>query len=90
MADITKEQHLQFYSLCHIIIAIIYAIAIGLLIGAFVLPPPGQIDNSVLVAAGILFGFSGLIVIMYAIRMHIHAKFSYKDASIEVNNTKMN
>lgn len=79
------KQHLQFYSLCHIIIAIIYAIALGMIITGFILPPPGAIDNSVLVAVGTLFGFSGLIVIMYAIRMHIHAKFSYKDASIEVN-----
>lgn len=72
------------YSLCHIIIAALYTIAILLLVIGFILPPPGQIDNSVLVASGILFAFSGLTVILFAIRKKIHTSFDYKDVHIEV------
>lgn len=72
------------YSLCHIIIAALYAIAILLLVVGFILPPPGQIDNSVLVASGILFAFAGLTVILFAIRKKIHTSFDYKDVHIEV------
>lgn len=79
-----KKSKLCDYSLCHIIIAALYVIAILLLVAGFILPPPGQIDNSVLVASGILFAFAGLTVILFAIRKKIHTSFDYKDVHIEV------
>lgn len=79
-----KKSKLCDYSLCHIIIAALYVIAILLLVVGFILPPPGQIDNSVLIASGILFAFAGLTVILFAIRKKIHTSFDYKDVHIEV------
>lgn len=85
-----KKYKLCDYSLCHIIIAVLYAIAILLLVIGFILPPPGQIDNSVLVASGILFAFAGLTVILFAIRKKIHTSFDYKDVHIEVGDKDLN
>ena len=85
-----KKSKLCDYSLCHIIIAALYAIAILLLVVGFILPPPGQIDNSVLVASGILFAFAGLTVILFAIRKKIHTSFDYKDVHIEVGDKDLN
>lgn len=85
-----KKSKLCDYSLCHIIIAALYAIAILLLVIGFILPPPGQIDNSVLVASGILFAFAGLTVILFAIRKKIHTSFDYKDVHIEVGDKDLN
>ena len=79
-----KKSKLCDYTLCHIIIAALYVIAILLLVIGFILPPPGQIDNSVLVASGILFAFAGLTVILFAIHKKIHTSFDYKDVHIEV------
>lgn len=79
-----KKFKLCDYSLCHIIIAALYTITILLLVAGFILPPPGQIDNSVLIASGILFAFAGLTVILFAIRKKIHTSFDYKDVHIEV------
>ena len=85
-----KKYKLCDYSLCHIIIAVLYAIAILLLVIGLILPPPGQIDNSVLVASGILFAFAGLTVILFAIRKKIHTSFDYKDVHIEVGDKDLN
>lgn len=85
-----KKSKLCDYSLCYIIIAALYAIAILLLVIGFILPPPGQIDNSVLVASGILFAFAGLTVILFAIRKKIHTSFDYKDVHIEVGDKDLN
>lgn len=88
MTKLTEESHVQFYSLCHWVIIIIYSISALLVVGGFLCPPLGEISNSVLIAVGELFAFAGLFVIMYSIRMHVHAKFSYKDVSVEVNKDK--
>lgn len=85
-----KKSKLYDYALCHFIIAALYAIAIALLITGFILPPPGQIDNSVLIASGILFAFAGLTVILFAIRKKIHTSFDYKDVHIEVGDKDLN
>lgn len=85
-----KKSKLCDYTLCHIIIAALYFIAILLLVIGFILPPPGQIDNSVLVASGILFAFAGLTVILFAIRKKIHTSFDYKDVHIEVGDKDLN
>lgn len=85
-----KKSKLCDYALCHFIIAGLYVIAIALLVIGFILPPPGQIDNSVLIASGILFAFAGLTVIMFAIRKKIHTSFDYKDVHIEVGDKDLN
>lgn len=49
--------------------AMLTAFSVGLLVGGFLAPPMGIIDNSVLMAAGILFAFSALWVAAYAINV---------------------
>ena len=69
-----------------ILIVSIYAVAIGLIIASFILPPPGVIDESVLTAGGELLGFAGLLVVIYAIAHGKHAKITkdQKGTSIDV------
>ena len=70
----------------NILIVSIYAVAVGLIIASFILPPPGVIDESVLAAGGELLGFAGLLVVIYAISHGKHAKFTkdQKSTSIDV------
>ena len=70
----------------NILIASIYAVAVGLIIASFILPPPGVIDESVLAAGGELLGFAGLLVVIYAIAHGKHAKITkdQKGTSIDV------
>ena len=70
----------------NILIVSIYVVAIGLIIASFILPPPGAIDETVLAAGGELFGFAGLLVVIYAIAHGKHAKITkdQKGASIDV------
>ena len=76
-----KIKDFTFYK---IIIISIYAIAICMLICAFIIPPPGIIDNSILIACSILFAFAGLIIVLYAVQTNTHAKLIYKDTHIEI------
>lgn len=48
-------------------------------------PPIGEISNSVLIACGIIFGYSAVMVMMYSIRVRANIKLQYKDVSLEVN-----
>ena len=70
----------------NILISTIYAVAVGLIIASFILPPPGVIDESVLTAGGELLGFAGLLVVIYAIAHGKHAKITkdQKSTSIDV------
>lgn len=61
-------------------------LAAGLLISGFVLPPLGNIDNSVLIATGEIFAFASLGTLIVALDMGVDAKVSHKDTSIEINN----
>lgn len=69
-----------------ILILSVYATAIGLIVASFILPPPGVIDSSILAAGGELFGFAGLLVVIYAISLGKHAKITkdQKGTSIDV------
>ena len=70
----------------NILILSIYVVAIGLIIASFILPSPGAIDETVLAAGGELFGFAGLLVVIYAIAHGKHAKImkDQKSTSIDV------
>lgn len=73
-------------NVCNVLIVSIYAVAVGLIIASFILPPPGVIDESVLTAGGELLGFAGLLVVIYAIAHGKHAKITkdQKSTSIDV------
>lgn len=52
-----------------LVTAILTVISIGLLVGSFFCPPMGEIDGSVLAAAGIMFAFAALWVAAYTINV---------------------
>lgn len=60
-------------------------ISVGLFVGGFLTPPMGQIDGSVLTAAGILFAFAALWVTAHAvIEENKGAKFHHGQTEIEI------
>ena len=61
-------------------------LAAGLIIAGFVLPPLGNIDNSVLIATGEIFAFASLGTLIAALDMGVDAKLSHKDTAIEIIN----
>lgn len=63
-------------------------ISVGLFIGGFLTPPIGQIDGSVLTAAGILFAFAALWVIAHAIiEEHKDVRIKHGQTEIETTDT---
>ena len=60
-------------------------IGIALLILSFVLPPTGVVDDSVLKASSLIFGFAALSILNYAIIRGADAKISHGDTSVEIN-----
>lgn len=60
-------------------------VSVGLFVGGFFVPPMGEIDGSVLKAAGILFGFAVLAQIPVIIQSAEYAKFTHGDTTIEVD-----
>ena len=80
------KEIVEKFNVFNILIVSIYAVAVGLIIASFILPPPGVIDESVLTAGGELLGFAGLLVVVYAIAHGKHAKITkdQKGTSIDV------
>lgn len=62
------------------------AVAIILMIAGFILPPLGVIDNSVLLAAGELFGFAALASVNKAIDKGLDATVTHNNTSIKIEN----
>lgn len=60
--------------------------SLGLLVAGFICPPLAEIHNSVLTAAGILFGFATLATGSYALEKGLDAKISHGNTTIELNN----
>lgn len=60
--------------------------ALGLIIAGFMFPPPGQIDNSVLVAAGEINGTIALGCILKAIDKGVDATFQHNNTSVTITN----
>jgi hypothetical protein len=59
-------------------------IAIGLFIGGFFCPPIGNIDGSVLTAAGILLGFAALGIAGQNLANGKDVKFTHGDTEITI------
>ena len=60
--------------------------ALGLIIAGFLFPPPGQIDNSVLVAAGELNGSIALGAVLRAIDKGVDVTAQHNNTSISITN----
>ena len=67
-----------------------FGIAAALMITSFLLPPMGVIDNSVLMAGGILFAFGGLFLGWHAVDKGMDAKVTHGNTTIEINNDEKN
>lgn len=61
-------------------------LSVILLVTSFILPPTGVIDNSVLTAAGILFGFAGLGVLDHNLANGKIGKVTKGDTTISIGN----
>lgn len=60
--------------------------ALGLIIAGFLFPPPGQIDNSVLVGAGELNGTIALGCVLRAIDKGVDVTAQHNNTSISITN----
>jgi len=65
---------------------ILAAISAALIIASFILPPSGVVDNSVIMATGILFAFAALLFGWHAIDKGMDAKITHNNTTIEVTN----
>lgn len=67
---------------------VIAVVAIGLFIGGFFVPPMGEIDGSIISAAGELLGFVSVFMIWdgvdKAIKNNVDGKFSVGNVSVEL------
>ena len=59
--------------------------AVSMLIASFIVPPTGVIDSSVLAAAGELFAFASLTIILIAIDKGIDAKVQHNNTTITID-----
>ena len=78
----------SFYDICHITVIGLFVAGIILMIIGILSPPLGEISNSILIACGIIFGYSAIMVMMYSIRLKSHVKLQYKDVALEVNDNE--
>ena len=60
------------------------AVAMGLLIASFIVPPAGMIDPSVLAATGEIFAFAALGAVIKAIDKGVDAKVQRGDTTLVV------
>lgn len=69
----------------------VFSIAsLGLIIAGFLFPPPGQVDNSVLIAAGELNGTIALGCLLKAIDKGVDATFQHNNTSVTITNKDEN
>lgn len=59
--------------------------SIGLLVTGFLMPPIGEIHNSVITSVGLLFGFGVLAQIPIIIEVAGYAKISSGNTTIEIS-----
>ena len=64
--------------------------AVGLFAASFFMPPTGQIDPSVLKAAGYCFAFAGLYEFREAVLEGLGVKLTHGDTTIEIKDTDGN
>ena len=60
--------------------------ALGLIIAGFLFPPPGQVDNSVLIAAGEINGTIALGAVIKAIDKGVDATFQHNNTRVTITN----
>lgn len=60
--------------------------ALGLIIAGFLFPPPGQVDNSVLIAAGEINGTIALGAVIKAIDKGVDVTAQHNNTSISITN----
>lgn len=60
--------------------------ALCLIIAGFIAPPTGQIDNSVLIAAGEINGTIALGCVLMAIDKGVDATFQHNNTSVTITN----
>ena len=65
-------------------------VSIGLIVAGFCVPPTGIIDDSVLTAVGILFGFAALAQIPIIIEVAGYVKMTKGDMTIEAKGINQN
>lgn len=65
--------------------ALCFFVSVGLIVGGFVAPPMGVIDNSVLTAVGELLLFPTLLYGFRAIELGLRVKFERGDTKIEIS-----
>lgn len=61
-------------------------VAIVLIVGGAITPPPFVIDSSIFIGVGELFAFAALGTLGVAIEKGLDAKVTHGDTTIEVNN----
>lgn len=66
--------------------AVLGAIAVGLIVAGFFVPPMGVIDGSVFIGVGEIIAIIDSFVLWESIDRGIDAKFTHKNTSIEINN----
>ena len=59
--------------------------AILLLSVSFIIPPTGVVDDSVLKAAAVLFGFAALATLMHAVDKGVGAKLEHGDTKLTID-----
>ena len=62
------------------------SIGLILMIAGFILPPMGQIDNSVLVGVGEIDGIIALGAVLKAIDKGVDASFQHNNTSVTITN----
>ena len=77
-----------FFDICHITVIGLFVAGIILMIIGIISPPIGEISNSILIACGIIFGYSAVMVMMYSIRVKANIKLQFRDVSLEVKETE--
>ena len=60
--------------------------ALGLICAGFLFPPPGQVDNSVLIGAGEINGTIALGTVIKAIDRGVDATFQHNNTSVTITN----
>lgn len=64
-------------------------ISIGLLIGGFFMPPQGEIDGSVLEAAGLIFLYPALAFAAKALEENNRVKISHGQTTIQIGQDEL-
>lgn len=70
---------------CWLITIICFAVSVLLLVGAFLVPPTGVIDGSVLTAVGELVLFPVIIYGFRAIELGLEVRIQKGDTSLEIH-----